>query len=1012
MHPQKSRFVALCQQLLVLGAVFAALVPAASVVNLDVVRDRPGSAPAGAVDEDGAAMAAYAAVADQASPVAAAPGKAVVREFSLTAPAHAVGAVEHATGDAGRIVPAVATAGSSTATGASAVGLHATTVADTATDTTTIISDPQDVSGYGTVGVTWEHGQEIGEGDISFTLRTSTDGEWSKWKQLDYHDDHGPDDGSAEARAERPGTDEALVGHVDQVQVRAEVRTDEVPEDLKLAVIDPGKLNATKAETPDIDTSEIPVIPDAVPDGGGDLIDTPDEVPVEPADPVEPAVPVEPADPGQSVDPAADTRSEGQDGLALAASPIVATKPYIYSRAQWGANEKIREQIKPDYGTVHGGFVHHTVNANDYSAAEVPGIIRSIYAYHVRSRGWRDIGYNYLIDKFGRIWEGRYGGVDRNVVGAHTENYNTDSFGASAIGNFDIVAPPQQVVGAFGSLFGWKLAINGVSAAARNVKIGRKVFASSIMGHRDTKATACPGRYLYARIPNIRTIAAAAQRPLSYAKRNANLASTGHPDIIARRASDKRGVIIPTTGFSGFSGRASMKVRASNTPVLSPDLTGDGRADLMLVARNGKSVVRPGNGAGGFRRGVAASKQQRGRDLLTALGDVNGDRRNDLLSRNRKTGKATVWLGRGNGTFRRQNLKQTFRGYNLVTAGDIDGDHKVDLLARSRKGVLWLHPGKGNGGFPSRRSLGHGWQAYDAIVAGDFTKDGLADVMVRVAGNKFGYVRPNLGRGVFGGSVGPYPALRKVGRVLDATNVLGDSSPDVLAVTGSRLDVLTRKAGTDLGRPIITNLNLSRANLVINAGDWNRDGHGDVIYRETSGLLYLTLGNGAGRFSGRYSFGNFGAATMVTAPGDLNGDGRMDLMASFSGTTRMYPGNGSTGAGGYVTVYGGIAGQTELAGGTWDANTTPDVLVRNGNALQLYPGNGPAGLSTPRTLPVSLAAYDWVIGLGALDVTGHPDLVVRNRSNGSLYALQGNADGSLAAPKLLGSGFGGYDLAG
>jgi hypothetical protein len=811
--------------------------------------------------------------------------------------------------------------------------------------------------------------------------------------------------------------------------VRAEVKSEKVPADLKLAVIDPGKVDATKAETPDIDTSDLPVIPDAVPDGEGGLVGTPadgapaDRTPasrtaqvpaqsagdglVLAAETTDPAAADTATDP--VVDPAADATD---DGLDLAASPIVATKPYIYSRAQWGANEKLREQTAPSYGTVHGGFVHHTVNANDYTADEVPAIIRSIYAYHVKSRGWRDIGYNFLIDRFGRIWEGRYGGVDRNVVGAHTENYNGDSFGAAAIGNFDIAAPPQQVVGAFGSLFGWKLALNGVSAAARNVKIGRKVFASSIMGHRDTKATACPGRYLYARIPDIRTIAAATQRPLSYGKRNANLLGTAHPDVIARRASDKRGVIIPTTGFSGFAGKTSLSIRASNSAFLSPDLTGDGRADLLLVAPNGRSVIRPGNGVGGFGRGIAPAKQQMGRDLITALGDVNGDHRNDLLSRNRKTGKVDVWLGRGNGTFRRQRLKSSFKAYNLITAGDVDGDHKVDLLARDRRGVLWLYPGKGNGGFPARRPLGGGWQAYDSIVAGDFTRDGVADVMVRVAGSRLGYVRPNLGRGIFGPAIGPYPALRKVGRVVNATNVMGDAAPDVLTVTGGRLDVLQRSANTDLGAPVVTNLDLARANLVLNVGDWNRDGHGDVVYRETSGILYLTLGNGAGQFSGRYALGNFAAATTIVAPGDMNGDGRMDLLATFAGTTRLYLGNGGTGSNSFVTAYGGIAGQTAISAGTWDGNTTPDLLVRNGNTLQLYPGNGPAGLLPPRTLPGSLAAYDWVIGVGSLGITGHPDLVVRNRSNGALYALQGNADGTLKAPKLLGSGFGGYDLAG
>ena len=163
----------------------------------------------------------------------------------------------------------------------------------------------------------------------------------------------------------------------------------------------------------------------------------------------------------------------------------------------------MRDTSSLHYFEVHAGFVHHTVNANDYTRAEVPGILRSIYAYHTQSRGWSDVGYNFLVDRFGRIWEGRYGGVDRPVVGAHTLGYNDDAFAMSAIGNFELVQPSQAMIEAYAALFAWKLSLHGVTATSSKQYVTKRYF-QAINGHRDAASTACPGKYLYAKIPEIR----------------------------------------------------------------------------------------------------------------------------------------------------------------------------------------------------------------------------------------------------------------------------------------------------------------------------------------------------------------------------------------------------------------------------------------------------------------------------------------------------------------------------
>ena len=235
---------------------------------------------------------------------------------------------------------------------------------------------------------------------------------WSGWTDLEYHDDHGPDPDSEEGRSARLGTDPLLVGRVDQVQVRADAQG--VPAQRHAARRH--RARASRSARSPLARRSTPA-PSTATTGRTRRTTRPPSRP--------------------------RSRRPARESSALAAATYT-PQPVIYSRAQWGANENIRDKGSLHYYEVHAGFVHHTVNANDYTPDEVPGILRSIYAYHTQSRGWSDIGYNFLVDKFGRIWEGRYGGVDRPVVGAHTLNYNDYSFAMSAIGNFETAQPQRR----------------------------------------------------------------------------------------------------------------------------------------------------------------------------------------------------------------------------------------------------------------------------------------------------------------------------------------------------------------------------------------------------------------------------------------------------------------------------------------------------------------------------------------------------------------------------------------
>ena len=138
-----------------------------------------------------------------------------------------------------------------------------------------------------------------------------------------------------------------------------------------------------------------------------------------------------------------------------------AAAPVIVTRSEWGADESLRNAA-PSYSPVKMAFVHHTASGNIYARADAPALVRGIYAYHTQSLHWSDIGYNFLVDRFGTIYEGRYGGVTRGVIGAQVYGFNTGSTGISVMGTFTDAAPPAEAVAALERLLAWKLGVHGL----------------------------------------------------------------------------------------------------------------------------------------------------------------------------------------------------------------------------------------------------------------------------------------------------------------------------------------------------------------------------------------------------------------------------------------------------------------------------------------------------------------------------------------------------------------------
>lgn len=423
---------------------------------------------------------------------------------------------------------------------------------------------------YAMLGVVWDRGDEELHGTVQVRTRDAGTGRWSGWHELDSH----PGDAPGAETPETPGdevrgataplwvgdsdgvqarilseraTGRALAGHHHAAPPTGQRRAGQpkgaaalpgtLPKGLRLELIDPGPEPAAP-ETPAQSAPASPASPPAPstppkPDasassaGGGAAVG-----------PKSTAGEAAPAGSAAGAAGAADNReqlaaAQVASGAALPAlsqqataaeyastRPFIGPRPRIVTRKGWGADERIRETGHAYTKSVRVAFVHHTAMSNNYRCAQAPSIIRGMYRYHVLSSKWRDIGYNFLVDKCGTVYEGRSGGVAKPVMGAHTYGFNTNSTGIAVLGSYDKASPPAAAVDAISRLTAWKLGLFGVnpggtttlvSGGGTKYKKGKTVRFHTISGHRDGYNTACPGARLYGKLGAARTGAARAQ---------------------------------------------------------------------------------------------------------------------------------------------------------------------------------------------------------------------------------------------------------------------------------------------------------------------------------------------------------------------------------------------------------------------------------------------------------------------------------------------------------------------
>lgn len=314
------------------------------------------------------------------------------------------------------------------------------------------------------VGVTWPVDADVPQVQVQ---GLDPDGEWSEWIPLDTAEDPETGEGAA-------GTEVGWIGPVTALRLRAEVDGADATEALIAHAV-------TTSPAPDDDETALLSGPEA------------------------------------TISQNTQLSTMSATATAAAKNPVTpklgSGAPAYVSRAKWGSKESsVRGTSSADH--LKAVVIHHTAGTNTYSKSQSAQIIRGIQAYHVGTLGWADIGYNMLVDKYGQIFEGRGGGLHRNIVGAHAYGFNTGTFGISVLGDYSSTTLPSAGRKAIGKVAGWKLLstfqrsvtakVSWTPGTGTRFPAGKKVSLPRIMGHRDVNFTECPGLNLYKQFGTVR----------------------------------------------------------------------------------------------------------------------------------------------------------------------------------------------------------------------------------------------------------------------------------------------------------------------------------------------------------------------------------------------------------------------------------------------------------------------------------------------------------------------------